>query len=84
MAHTTGTEGKMTKEKILGELVRILKRNVSGGGSILTSDRVDQDGLYAIQEEMSKFLAALSNEVTGGPQLLAKTFPAVFTATPVK
>lgn len=74
----------MNKKQILAELVRILRRQVSGGGSILTSDRVDQDGLYAIQEEMSAFLCKLSNEVDGGPQLLNKEFPAVFTMHPVK
>jgi hypothetical protein len=71
----------MTNKQILNHLIDVLKPDVShSGGSILTSDLVQQDGLYNFQEGMSQFLALLANTVPGGPQLLAKEFPGVFVA----
>ena len=71
----------MTNKQILKELISVLKPDVShSGGGILTSDLVQQDGLYTFQEGMSALLVRLANTVPGGPELLAKEFPGVFVA----
>lgn len=71
----------MTSKQILKELISVLKPDVShSGGSILTSDLVQQDGLYNFQQEMSELMARLANTVPGGAELLQKEFPSVFTA----
>lgn len=69
----------MTNKQVLKELIAVLKPDVShSGGSILTSDLVQQEGLYTFQERMSALLARLANETPGGPALLEKEFPSVF------
>ena len=69
----------MTNKQLLKELIAVLKPDVShSGGSILTSDLVEQEGLYNFQEKMSALVARLGNTVPGGPDLLAKEFPGVF------
>lgn len=64
----------LSKKKILGELIRI-------GKPLLGRDRLDQEVLYAIQNDVADLMADVANDVPDGPGTLRKEFPWLFKVT---